>query len=38
MLEYLTKTHEGVFDFSLEHIELKEKSKKYFSEIKVSIL
>jgi hypothetical protein len=38
MLEYLTKTHEGVFDFSLEHIEFKEKSRKYYSELKVSIL
>jgi hypothetical protein len=38
MVEYLTKTHEGVFDFSLEHIEFKEKDKKYFSELKVSIL
>ena len=38
MIEYLTKTHEGKFDFSLEHIEFKEKSKKYFSELKVSIL
>jgi hypothetical protein len=38
MIEYLTKTHEGVFDFSLEHIELKKGSKKYFSQLKVSIL
>ncbi|WP_294966901.1 hypothetical protein [Sulfurimonas sp.] len=38
MVEYLTKTHEGVFDFSLEHIEFKEKSRKYYSELKVSIL
>jgi len=38
MVEYLTKTHEGVFDFSLERIEFKEKSKDYFSELKVSIL
>ncbi|EDZ61662.1 hypothetical protein SMGD1_2298 [Sulfurimonas gotlandica GD1] len=38
MIEYLTKIHEGKFNFSLEHIEFKEKSKKYFSELKVSIL
>lgn len=38
MVEYLTKTHDGVFNFSLEHIEFKKKSKKYFSELKVSIL
>ncbi len=38
MLEYLTKTHEGKFDFSLEHIEFNSDSKKYFSELKVSIL
>ncbi|MFT7003285.1 MAG: hypothetical protein ACJAWW_000631, partial [Sulfurimonas sp.] len=38
MLEYITKTHEGKFDFSLEHIEFKEDSKKYFSELKVSKL
>ncbi len=38
MLEYLTKTYDGKFDFSLKHIELKSKSKKYFSELKVNIL
>ncbi|WP_324170796.1 hypothetical protein [Sulfurimonas sp.] len=38
MLEYLTKTYDGKFDFSLRHIELKSKSKKYFSELKVNIL
>nr|WP_321266001.1 hypothetical protein [uncultured Sulfurimonas sp.] len=38
LIEYLTKTYEGKFDFSLEHIEFKEKPKKYFSQLKVSML
>ncbi len=38
MLEYLTKLHEGKFDFSLEHIEFIDDTKRYFSELKVSIL
>ena len=38
MVEYLTKTHEGIFNFSLKHIKYKEKSKKYFSKLKVNIL
>ncbi len=38
MLEYLTKIHDGVYDFSLEHIDLENESKRYFSELKVSIL
>ncbi|WP_373036015.1 hypothetical protein [Sulfurimonas sp.] len=38
MIEYLTKIYEGKFEFSLEHIEFKEEPKKYFSELKVSIL
>ena len=38
LLEYLTKTHEGKFHFSLEQILYEDKSKKYFSQLKVDIL
>jgi len=38
MIEYLTKTHEDKFDFSLQHIKFNKDSRKYFSELKVSIL
>ncbi|MBU1659023.1 hypothetical protein KKG72_08240 [bacterium] len=38
LLEYLTKTHEGKFIFSLEKISFDKESKKYFSELKVKIL
>ena len=38
LIEYFTKTHEGVFRFSLEEISYEDESKKYFSEVKVSIL
>jgi len=38
MIEYLTKTYEDKFEFSLQHIEFKAKPKKYFSALKVSIL
>lgn len=38
LLEYLTKTYENRFKFSLERIFFKEDSKEYFSELKVQIL
>jgi len=38
MIEYLTKTHEGKFTFSLEEIIYKKELKKYFSELKVTLL
>ena len=38
LVEYLTKTHEGEFTFSLEQISFEEEDKKYFSELKVEIL
>lgn len=38
LLEYLTKTYESRFKFSLERIFFKEDSKEYFSELKVQIL
>ncbi len=38
LIEYFTKTHEGVFRFSLEEISYEDESRKYFSEVKVSIL
>jgi len=38
LIEYLTKTHEGKFDFSLEEITYKKDFRRYFSELKVKIL
>lgn len=38
MVEHLTKTYEGKYDFFLRRIELKDDSKRYFSELKVVIL
>ncbi|MEA1891467.1 MAG: hypothetical protein U9N33_02005 [Campylobacterota bacterium] len=38
MIEHLTKVYENRYDFSLNHIQFNEKSKRYFSELKVSIL
>jgi hypothetical protein len=38
LIEYLTKKHEKSFKFELEHINYDEDFKKYFSELKVSIL
>ena len=38
LVEYLTKTHEKEFAFSLENIFYEEDDKKYFSELKVEIL
>ncbi len=38
LIEYFTKTHDGVFTFSLKEISYKDESKKYFSRVKVSIL
>jgi len=38
LLEYLTKTYENKFHFSLEEILYNKKKKKYFSELKVEIL
>ena len=38
LVEYLTKTHEGKFTFSLKEISYDEDDKKYFSELKVGIL
>jgi len=38
MIEYLTKTYEGKYNFSLRRIELKDDPKYYFSELKVVIL
>ena len=38
LVKYLTKIHRNKFHFSLEHIYLDEKEKKYLSELKVNIL
>jgi hypothetical protein len=38
MVEQLTKTYEGRYNFSLRRIELKDKPNRYFSELKVIIL
>jgi len=38
LVEYLTKTYEGKFKFSLEEISFEEESEKYVSELKVIIL
>lgn len=38
LVEYLTKVHEGKYKFTLEEIIFDEKTNKYFSELKVSIL
>ena len=38
LVEYLTKTYEGRFKFSLEEILFEEDSEKYVSELKVIIL
>ena len=38
LVEYLTKTYEGKFAFSLTEIFYEEDDKKYFSELKVEIL
>ena len=38
LVEFLTKTHDKEFTFSLEEISYDEKENKYFSELKVEIL
>ncbi len=38
LVQYLTKTHEGEFTFSLEKISFEEEDKKYFSKLTVEIL
>ena len=38
LIEYLTKKHEKEFKFELENINYDETFKRYFSELKVSIL
>lgn len=38
LVEYATKTHEGIYRFSLKEISYEEESKKYFSTVKVEIL
>ncbi|WP_457745247.1 hypothetical protein [Sulfurimonas sp.] len=38
LVEYLTKSHEGQFNFELEEIKFDDESNKYFSELKVNIL
>ena len=38
LVEYLTKTYEGKFKFSLEEILFEEDSQKYVSELKVIVL
>jgi len=38
LIEYLTKKHEKKFEFELENIKFDDSYKKYFSELKVSIL
>jgi len=38
LIEYLTKIHEGEYQFSLKEISYDKKSKKYFSKLKVKIL
>jgi len=38
LLEYLTKTHENRFKFSLDEIEYDKESKRYLSNLKVTLL
>jgi len=38
LLQHLTKTHEKEFNFKLEDISYDEKSKVYFSQLKVDVL
>ncbi len=38
LVEYLTATHEGKFNFDLEEIKFDKETNKYFSELKVKIL
>ena len=38
LLEFLTKEHEGKFNFSLEEISYDEDSSRYLSELKVKLL
>jgi len=38
LVEYLTKSHEGRFNFELEEIKFDDETNKYFSELKVKIL
>ncbi len=38
MIKYLTKAYEGRFHFSINEISYEEKTKLYFSELKVSLL
>ena len=38
LVEYLTKTYEGKFNFDLKEIKLDEETNKYFSKLKVKIL
>ena len=38
LLEYLTKIHEEKFKFSLDEIEYNKESKRYFSNLKVTLL
>ena len=37
-MKYLTQNYEGKFHFSLNEISYEEKTKLYFSELKVSLL
>ena len=38
LMEFLTKIHDGKLKFSLEEINYDEKTRRYFSELKVEIL
>lgn len=38
MIKYMTKIYEGKFHFSIKEISYEEKTKLYFSELKVSLL
>jgi len=38
LLEYLTKAHEGKYDFDLQEIRYDQKQKAYLSELKVTLL
>jgi len=38
LLEYLTKTHEGKYNFDLEQIKYNQQSNTYVSELKVTLL
>jgi len=38
LVEFLTKSHEGKFHFTLEEIKFDTETQKYFSELKVKIL